>query len=29
VEALMRERGSVYRQVQDLTRAIRTEAREG
>lgn len=28
VEALMRERGSVYRQVQDLTRTIRTDARE-
>jgi len=28
IEALMRERGSIYRQVQDLTRAIRSEARE-
>jgi len=28
IETLMRERGSIYRQVQDLTRSIRSEARE-
>ena len=28
VEKLMRERGGLYRQVQDLTRTIRAHARE-
>jgi chromosomal replication initiator protein len=28
VEVLMRERGSIYRQVQDLSRSIRTQAKE-